>query len=101
MAWRTGEACGFTDTRSAARRCRKYSADMMLIIDADDAWCPPTFTPDGVCRTLLAWWTMLTASHSTRRCTASSVSRYEASSDGRSADWSTVIPQFNRTDPDG
>jgi hypothetical protein len=38
MACSTGAACGFTDTRSEARRCRKYSADMMLIIDADEAW---------------------------------------------------------------
>src|SRR5919204_375916 len=36
MACSTGAACGFTDTRSDARRCRKYSADMMLIIDAPD-----------------------------------------------------------------
>jgi len=55
--------------------CAKYSADMMLAIDADDAWWPPTFTPDGVARTLFAWWTMLVASHSTRRCTASRTSR--------------------------
>ena len=47
---------------------------MMLTIDADEAWWPPTFTPDGVSRTLLAWWTMLVASQSTRRWTASSVS---------------------------
>ena len=47
---------------------------MMLTIEADDAWWPPTFTPDGVSRTLLAWWTMLVASHSTRRWTASRVS---------------------------
>ena len=25
---------------------------MMLTIDADDAWWPPTFTPDAVVRTL-------------------------------------------------
>src|SRR3954469_15673956 len=48
---------------------------MIDVIEADDAWWPPTFTPDGVWRTLLAWWTMLVASHSTRRWTASSVSR--------------------------
>jgi hypothetical protein len=45
---------------------------MMLTIDAEEAWWPPTFTPEDVWRTLLAWWTMLIASHSTRRCTASS-----------------------------
>jgi hypothetical protein len=47
---------------------------MMLTIEADEAWWPPTFTPDGVLRTRLAWWTMLVASQSTRRCTASSTS---------------------------
>src|SRR4051812_14101656 len=46
----------------------------MLTIDADEAWWPPTFTPLGVFRTRLAWWTMLVASHSTRRCTASRTS---------------------------
>src|SRR4051794_5444523 len=47
---------------------------MMLAIDADDAWWPPTFTPLGVFRTRLAWCTMLVASHSTRRWTASRTS---------------------------
>src|SRR6185503_5675050 len=46
---------------------------MMLTIEADDAWWPPTFTPLGVRRTRLAWWTMLVASHRTRRWTASRV----------------------------
>ncbi len=41
---------------------------MIATIDADDAWWPPTFTPEAVARTLLAWWTMLVASQSTRRC---------------------------------
>jgi hypothetical protein len=53
---------------------------MMLTIDADDAWWPPTFTPDGVLRTLLAWWTMLVASQSTRRWIASRRSRSTAPS---------------------
>ena len=39
---------------------------MMLTIDADDAWWPPTFTPDAVSLTRLAWCTMLVASQSTR-----------------------------------
>src|ERR1044072_4758393 len=43
---------------------------MIDAIDADDAWWPPTFTPDGVLRTLLAWWTIEVASHSTRLSTA-------------------------------
>jgi hypothetical protein len=47
---------------------------MIEAIDADDAWWPPTFTPDGVLRTLFAWWTIDVASHSTRRSTACSSS---------------------------
>src|SRR4051812_26060651 len=47
---------------------------MTLAIDADDAWWPPTFTPLGVFRTRLAWCTMLVASQSTRRWTASRTS---------------------------
>src|SRR5689334_23169985 len=46
---------------------------MIETIDADDAWWPPTFTPDGVSRTRLAWWTIDVASHRTRSWTASSV----------------------------
>src|SRR5581483_6997404 len=76
MAWSTGAAWGLTDTRSAAWSCEKYRADMMLTIDADDAWWPPTFTPEALGRTLLAWWTWLAASHSTRRWTRSSTSRW-------------------------
>src|SRR4051794_12113185 len=44
-------------------------------IEALDAWWPPTFTPLRFSRTRFAWWTMLVASHSTRRWTRSSVSR--------------------------
>src|SRR4051812_32235768 len=40
-----------------------------------DARGPPPLTPERVSRTRLAWWTMLVASHSTRRCTRSSVCR--------------------------
>ncbi len=49
---------------------------MMLTIEAEEAWWPPTFTPDSVDRTRLAWWTMLVASHSTRRCSSSSAARW-------------------------
>ncbi len=83
MACRTGDACGFTDTRSPALRCWKYSAVMMLTIEAEEAWCPPTFRPERVVRARLAWWTMLTASHRTRRwilSRTSSVSSSELSS---------------------
>src|SRR6185312_8641679 len=52
---------------------------MMLTIEAEEAWWPPTFTPDSVARTRLAWWIMLVASHSTRRWTASSAAGFGAS----------------------
>jgi hypothetical protein len=42
------------------------SAVIRLTIDALDAWWPPTLRPDGFGRTRLAWWTIATASHSTR-----------------------------------
>src|SRR3954469_2337367 len=44
---------------------------MAVTIDADDAWCPPTFTPSPVSRSWLAAATMRTASHSTRRWSSS------------------------------
>src|SRR5215212_10629524 len=75
MACSTGEACGFTETRSSARSSENQSAVIRLTIDALDAWCPPTFTPELFSRTRFAWCTIAVASHSTRRCTASSVSR--------------------------
>src|SRR6476661_287434 len=74
MACRTGAAWGLTETRSGARRCANHSAVMTLTIDADDAWWPPTFTPEGVVRTRFAWCTIDVASHSTRRCSASRTS---------------------------
>jgi Lrp/AsnC family leucine-responsive transcriptional regulator len=46
---------------------------MIDTIDADDAWCPPTFTPDDVFRTRLAWWMIDVASHSARSWIACSV----------------------------
>jgi hypothetical protein len=45
MAWNTGLACGFTATRSCGLSTEKYSADMMVTSDADEAWWPPTFNP--------------------------------------------------------
>ena len=39
---------------------------MIDTIEADEAWWPPTFTPEGVFRTRLAWWMIEVASHSTR-----------------------------------
>ena len=67
LASTTGTAC-FTETRSDARRCAIQSAVMIETIDADDAWWAPTFTLDGVARTLFAWRTIDVASQSTRRC---------------------------------
>ena len=48
MAWSTGAACGFTDTRSLLRRWAKYSAVMMLVAEAEDAWWPPTLRPSAL-----------------------------------------------------
>lgn len=38
MACRTGDACGFTETRSAAVSCPNHRAVMIVVIDALDAW---------------------------------------------------------------
>ena len=43
---------------------------MIVAIEALDAWWPPTFSPDGLGRTRLAWCTIDVASHSTRCSTA-------------------------------
>src|SRR4051812_44351270 len=88
MACSTGEACGFTETRSSARSSENQSAVMRLTIDALDAWWPPTFTPERFSRTRLAWWTIAVASQSTRRWTASSVSRSGAA---RGCDGAVVV----------
>src|SRR6476620_10220534 len=88
MACSTGEAWGFTDTRSSARSSENQSAVMRLTIDALDAWWPPTFTPERFSRTRLAWCTIAVASQSTRRCTASSVSRSGAA---RGCDGAVVV----------
>src|SRR5581483_10680613 len=37
MAWNTGLACGFTATRSSGRSTWKYSADMMVASEAEEA----------------------------------------------------------------
>ena len=74
-ACRTGEACGFTLTRSGASSTPSHSAVISDTIDALEAWWPPTFTPLRFGRTRLAWWTIDAASQSTRRWISSSVSR--------------------------
>jgi hypothetical protein len=38
IAWKTGEACGFTATRSSGLSAEKYSAVMIDTIEADEAW---------------------------------------------------------------
>ena len=66
MAWYTGDAWGLTATLSPSRRCPNHSDVMIEIIDADDAWWPPTLMSPAA-RSWLAESTMRTASHSTRR----------------------------------
>src|SRR6478735_409663 len=73
MACSTGEACGLTDTRSSGRRWLNHSSVMIETSDADEAWCPPTFSPSGLGRTRLAWCTIDVASHNTRCSTSRSV----------------------------
>jgi Lrp/AsnC family transcriptional regulator, leucine-responsive regulatory protein len=53
---------------------------MMPTIDADEAWCPPTLISSGG-RSRLAWSTIRTASHSTRRWISSSASRCQGDPD--------------------
>src|SRR5215472_899285 len=79
MAWNTGLACGFTATRSSGRSTWKYSADMMVASEAEEAWWPPTFSPSLLVRTWLAWWMVHDDSQSTLRASAISVSRRAAS----------------------
>src|SRR5262244_200559 len=66
MAWKTGEACGFTLTLSVASRCAKYRAVMTVTRLALEAWWPPTLTPSPVSRSWLAASMMRVASHRTR-----------------------------------
>jgi DNA-binding Lrp family transcriptional regulator len=56
-----------TDTRSSAVSAWNHSAVMIEVIEALDAWCPPTFSPERFGRTRLAWSTIAVDSHSTRR----------------------------------
>jgi hypothetical protein len=39
---------------------------MIVTIEAQEAWCPPTFNPDGFTRTRLAWSTIAVDSQRTR-----------------------------------
>ena len=47
---------------------------MIVAMEALDAWCPPTLSPDGFGRTRLAWSTIAVASHSTRCSTVRAAS---------------------------
>ena len=67
MAWNTGPACGFTAMRSCGRAISKYSAAMMEITEAQDAWWPPTFSPSRLGRMWLALWIIHADSHSSLR----------------------------------
>jgi hypothetical protein len=75
MAWKTGLAWGFTATRSSGRSTAKYSADMMVASEAEEAWWPPTFRPSAFGRMWLAWWMVQDDSHSTLRASAFKRSR--------------------------
>jgi len=50
----TGEACGFTDTRSPGCSWSNHNEVTIDTIDAHEAWWPPTFSPDGFGRTRFA-----------------------------------------------
>ena len=47
---------------------------MIVASDADDAWCPPTFSPSSFGRRWLALWIIHVASHSTLRSNCASIS---------------------------
>ena len=94
MACSTGEAWGFTETRSGAARYRNQSAVMMLTIEALDPWCPPTLTPEVLGRVELAWSTIATASHRTRSSTRLSLAR---SCSVRVCDAVAIGPMIYRT----
>ena len=72
MLCSTGDACGFTDTRSPDCSWVNHSDVMIETIDAHEAWCPPTFSPLGLGRMRLAWWIIAVDVHST--CAAISLS---------------------------
>lgn len=38
---------------------------MIDTMDADEAWCPPTLSPEGFARTRFAWWVIADDSQST------------------------------------
>src|SRR5882672_3241132 len=67
MAWNTGPAWGFTAMRSCGRAISKYSAVMIEITEAHDAWWPPTFSPSRLGRMWLALWIIHDDSQSSLR----------------------------------
>ena len=85
IACSTGEACGFTDTRSCERKWRNQSVVMIDTIDALDVWWPPTLTPSRLGRTRFASCTIAVASHSTRRSMSCKAPKVSVSASGRPA----------------
>ncbi|MBB5873511.1 hypothetical protein F4553_006945 [Allocatelliglobosispora scoriae] len=55
-----------TETRSSGRSSENQSEVMIEIIEAQEAWWPPTLRPLGLGRTRLAWCTIAVESQSTR-----------------------------------
>src|ERR1700722_17231461 len=53
--------------RSCGRATSRYSAAMMEMHDAHDAWCPPTFSPSRLGRMWLALWIIHADSHRSLR----------------------------------
>ena len=53
---------------------------MIAATEAQDAWCPPTFSPSRLGRMWLAWWIAQADSHSSLRWICSSWSRRDPAS---------------------
>ena len=51
---------------------------MIETIEAEDAWWPPTLTPEGLGRTRFARWTMAVDNQSTRSWTSRSTSSWSS-----------------------
>lgn len=57
---------------------------MMPTIEADYAWCPPSFRSVGSEGIWLAWWTVAVDNHSTREATRSGREQRSGAGTGRS-----------------
>jgi hypothetical protein len=69
---------------------------MIDTIDAQDAWWPPTLSPDGFGRTRFASWMIAVDSHSTRRSISRNASSWSAAPSGVR---STSVPVMNSRPP--